>query len=58
MKSDKAFCKYDKKYIRENLSFFAELAAKPAYICRKCARASSQKNTLCRPVKLDKIEVS
>ena len=55
MTPDKAICKYDKKEIREHLPAFVKLVSQPRFICRKCARASADKDTLCRPVKLVKL---
>ncbi|HJO92091.1 MAG TPA: hypothetical protein QF753_01715 [Victivallales bacterium] len=50
----KNLCKLNSDYIKENIDELKELVKKPRYICKKCARASKDKNLLCKPLKLEK----
>lgn len=48
----KRLCKMNRKQRDEDLSDLYRLVAKPKYLCRSCSRASSDKNTLCKPTSI------
>ena len=48
----KAFCKWSPKQIQKNFDLLTELLEDPQFVCKKCARASNNKKTLCKPAKL------
>jgi hypothetical protein len=48
----KTLCDLDKKEIEKNLSLMMKMVDRPAYICKKCARAANTKDLLCKPVKI------
>ena len=50
--SGKKLCKWDKKERKEELDKLKDMVRDPAYICRKCGRASISKEFLCKPEKL------
>ncbi|PQJ29725.1 hypothetical protein BSZ32_15335 [Rubritalea profundi] len=48
----KTFCKWSGKDILKNMDLLSKLTSKPEYACRKCARVSNTKKSLCKPVAL------
>ncbi|WP_391088671.1 hypothetical protein [Vibrio sp. NH-UV-68] len=48
----KRLCKMNRKQRDEELSDLSRLVAQPKYLCRSCSRASSDKNTLCKPTSI------
>lgn len=53
MKIPKRLCCLDRQDIEKNLDELAEIISPAKHICRKCARVSSKKKYLCKPVKLN-----
>ncbi|MEO1856359.1 MAG: hypothetical protein ABGY95_03205 [Rubritalea sp.] len=58
MSKIKSFCKWSGKDILKNMELLTQLTSKPEYACRKCARVSNTKKSLCKPVGLLKKEYS
>jgi hypothetical protein len=48
----KCLCELSKKDIEKQLAELSAEVARPAWICRNCARASSDRKRLCKPVRL------
>ena len=48
----KKLCKINRKEIRQSMPFVLSVVGKPRYICEQCARVSSDKALLCKPVKI------
>lgn len=53
MSKIKTLCDWDKKEIEKNSSELKSIISNPKYYCKKCARASSNKDYVCKPKKLD-----
>lgn len=45
----KRLCKMNRKQIAENLGDIHRLVVEPKYVCRSCARSSSDNSSLCKP---------
>jgi hypothetical protein len=48
----KTLCDLDKKEIEKQLPAIMALVNRPAYICKKCARAANQKELVCKPARI------
>ncbi len=49
---DKTFCDFSKKEMEKYDEEIRKLLKEPKYFCKKCLRASSDKNYLCKPEKI------
>lgn len=45
----KRLCKYNRVEIADNLNVIHSLVLQPKFLCRSCARSSSDKQSLCKP---------
>ncbi|WP_394249532.1 hypothetical protein [Vibrio profundi] len=45
----KRFCKLNRRDITEHLGEIHSLVTQPKFVCRSCARSSSDKDNLCKP---------
>lgn len=48
----KTLCDLDKKEIEKQLPAIMALVNRPAYICKKCARAANQKELVCKAARI------
>jgi len=53
---ERTLCDWEKDDIREELELLAKLVSKPAYVCRKCARAAAAEAVLCKPIPLPPVK--
>lgn len=53
MKIRKTLCCLGRDEIEDHIDDLIEIVSKAKYICRKCARVSSKKKHLCKPMKLE-----
>lgn len=48
----KKLCKW--KNIKDNLDEYISLVSPAEYVCKKCGRTANNKESLCKPVKINK----
>ncbi|OLQ95734.1 hypothetical protein BIY21_05630 [Vibrio ponticus] len=53
----KRLCKLNRHDIAQQLSDIQRIVAAPKYLCRSCARASQDKNLLCKPMALQAVNL-
>ncbi len=53
MKIRKPLCRLNRHEMEDHLDDLAEMASQASHICRKCARVSTKKKHLCKPMKLN-----
>ncbi|GAK85401.1 hypothetical protein JCM19238_2984 [Vibrio ponticus] len=51
----KRLCKLNRHDIAEQLSDIQRIVSAPKYLCRTCARASQDKDVLCKPMALQAV---
>lgn len=49
---NKTLCEFNKTDFEKYDKEIRKLAKKPKYLCKKCFRASSEKEYLCKPTKI------
>lgn len=55
MSKIKTLCDWDKKEIEKKSGELISIISHPKFYCKKCARASSIKDYLCKPKKFDSV---
>lgn len=48
----KSLCEWSKKELEKERGELMALVARPTHVCRDCGRAASDKQALCKPLKI------